>query len=366
MATYTSHYNLTKPAGTEKVNIGIINANMDAIDTAIYNNAQSIVAEHGGLAISSNNNTHAAVASGQYVYVYNHSSLSEGLYVAKAAISANAALSLSNLTAVSGGGLNHVFSTLNSTIVNVINPGGLSNNERYLPKNLGTITAANINDFVSSYGLNTGNYKDIYPGCYIHIGDSVANTDWMVGGLGIKHNSGDTAMGHGAEFIPRNQGFAYGTQMNDSNTTAGGYKGSAMHTYLTGTVAPALQAILGSHLLNQQVQLTNAVDTAKASQYSGWTGMASGWEWTDAKAVLMSEVEVYGSTVWGGPYDVGEARTKLPVFNFISPVEFGRGNFWLRAVASSAVFARCNSYGGADCYSAGGTGLYVRPLIRIG
>ena len=248
----------------------------------------------------------------------------------------------------------------------VINPGGLSNNQRYLPANLGTITASNIADFVSSYGLDTGNYKDIYPGCYIHIGDSVANTDWMVGGLGIKHNSGDTAMGHGAEFIPRGAGFAYGTQMNNTNTTAGGYKGSEMHTYLTGTVAPALQAILGSHLLNQRVLLSNAVDTAKASQYSGWTGIASGWEWCDAKAVLMSEVEVYGSMIWGGPYDVGEARTKLPVFNFISPVEFGRGDFWLRAVASSSFFAFCNDDGVAYCYNASSAWLCVRPLIRIG
>ena len=114
MATYTSYYNLTKPEGTERVNIGIINQNMDAIDTQMHKNAQSIIANHGGMAIPSNNNTHAAVSSGQYVYVYNHSSLAEGLYIAKSSISTNGALSLSNLTAVSNGGLNHVYSTLNS------------------------------------------------------------------------------------------------------------------------------------------------------------------------------------------------------------------------------------------------------------
>ena len=120
MATYTSHYNLTKPEGTERVNIGIINQNMDSIDAQMYKNAQSIIANHGGMAIPSNNNTHAAVSSGQYVYVYNHSSLAEGMYVAKSAISTNGALSLSNLTAVSNGGLNHVYSTLNSNIRNSV------------------------------------------------------------------------------------------------------------------------------------------------------------------------------------------------------------------------------------------------------
>ena len=121
MATYTSYYNLTKPEGTERVNIGIINQNMDAIDTQMYKNAQSIIANHGGMAIPSNNNTHAAVSSGQYVYVYNHSSLAEGMYVAKSAISTNGSLSLSNLEAVTGGGLNHVYSTLNSNIENCMN-----------------------------------------------------------------------------------------------------------------------------------------------------------------------------------------------------------------------------------------------------
>ncbi len=59
-----------------------------------------------GLAILTNGNTHVAIANGQAVFVRNHSSLADGLYWAKAAISANGALSTSNLTADSAGGLN--------------------------------------------------------------------------------------------------------------------------------------------------------------------------------------------------------------------------------------------------------------------
>ncbi len=80
----------------------------------------------------------------------------------------------------------------------------------------------------------------------------------------------------------------------------------------------------------------------------------------------MSEPQVYGHSVFGGAYDVGEANQILPVFNFISPVEFGRGNFWLRAVASSAAFARCGNVGYGSCVHTSDTWLYVRPLIRIG
>ena len=37
MASYTSNYNLKKPAGTENININDINGNMDTIDTALKN-----------------------------------------------------------------------------------------------------------------------------------------------------------------------------------------------------------------------------------------------------------------------------------------------------------------------------------------
>jgi len=77
----------------------------------VYTEAGNLAA---GMAILANNNTHAAIASGQYVYVRGHGSLSDGLYMATAAIAANGTLSTSNLTAASGGGLNALKSSLNS------------------------------------------------------------------------------------------------------------------------------------------------------------------------------------------------------------------------------------------------------------
>lgn len=58
------------------------------------------------LAIVANGNTHAAISAGQYVYVRGHATLAEGMYRAASAIAANAALSSSNLTAETSGGLN--------------------------------------------------------------------------------------------------------------------------------------------------------------------------------------------------------------------------------------------------------------------
>lgn len=105
MATYTSNLNLKKPALDDDALITDINNNMDILDAAA-NGIQD------ALAIVATGNTHAAITSGQFVYVRNHSTLTEGLYVASSNIAANATLSSSNLTANSSGGLN----TLNEQI----------------------------------------------------------------------------------------------------------------------------------------------------------------------------------------------------------------------------------------------------------
>lgn len=92
---------------------------VDKLRTDIPNQLSALSEEatsiENGLAIVANGNTHAAIASGQYVYVKSHATLSAGMYTAKSAIAANAALSTSNLAAVSGGGLNALNSDMGKT-----------------------------------------------------------------------------------------------------------------------------------------------------------------------------------------------------------------------------------------------------------
>lgn len=81
------------------------------------NSLPAIEVTQGAMAIIATGNTHVAITSGQYVYVRGHGTLSDGLYKASADIAANGTLSSSNLTAVSGGGMNSLKSdidTLNS------------------------------------------------------------------------------------------------------------------------------------------------------------------------------------------------------------------------------------------------------------
>lgn len=116
MASSTANLGLVLPFQSEAVSVTTQNDNLTKIDTAV-NGLQD------GMAILANGNTHASIASGQYVYVRNHSSLAEGLYKATTAIATNGTLSTSNLTADSSGGLNDLqnqITTLNSNLTPII------------------------------------------------------------------------------------------------------------------------------------------------------------------------------------------------------------------------------------------------------
>jgi len=241
---------------------------------------------------------------------------------------------------------------------------GLSHNGIFRGKSLGTISSATIGTFLSDHNVASGKFTDLYLGDEVVIQDGTYNATWIVAGFDTEWNKGDTAMTtHHVSLIPK--GTLLNAQMNSSNTTSGGYAGSAMNTTTIPTVVSKLNNALSTHLLNRRVLLSNAASTTGTSMAgAGLTGYASGWAWNDAKATLLTEVQVYGSTVCSSSfYDVGEGCEKLPVFNFISPSI--RAAWWLRAVASSTYFAIVNGSGSAD-YDNASDSLGVRPLICIG
>ena len=164
MAT-TTNIGLTKPAGTDKALVSVINSNSDIIDSAAGGLMDAI-------AIVANGNTHAAISAGQYVYVHNHGTLAEGLYTANSAIAANATLSTSNLTADASGGLNALNSkTLkymdltDTTPMNVNSrSGNVINNNNYVgctPRTNGVMTIPYLNGDVQYIKLV--NFTDYTP-----------------------------------------------------------------------------------------------------------------------------------------------------------------------------------------------------------
>jgi hypothetical protein len=82
----------------------------------------------------------------------------------------------------------------------------------------------------------------------------------------------------------------------------------------------------------------------------------------------MSEVEVYGSTVWSSSgYDTGTGCVQLPLFAFSKKAVNNRSAYyWLKDVASSAHFCLVDSNGSAYYDTASSTGSYVRPRFVLG
>ena len=102
--------------------IALSDSDSTTVTESLNSANQAIANLQDGLAIVANGNTHAAITSGQFVYVRNHSTLADGLYKATAAIATNGTLSTSNLTADSSGGLNDLkgqVDSLNSNLTSV-------------------------------------------------------------------------------------------------------------------------------------------------------------------------------------------------------------------------------------------------------
>jgi hypothetical protein len=118
--------------------------------------AQSVENLSGGIAIVAVGNTHDAIAQGQYVYIREHGTLAEGLYKATAAIATNGTLSVSNVSAVSGG-LGAEVSSLNSKIA--ANSGSI---ESYKASNITRLkgTISKINNLVIVVGKWTGSARN--------------------------------------------------------------------------------------------------------------------------------------------------------------------------------------------------------------
>ena len=149
---------------------------------------------------------------------------------------------------------------------------------------------------------------------------------------------------------------ASGNTAQGADDRGAGYLNCDLHYYLKNTLLPLVNTDLGAaNLLGHSKLLSNAVTDGKASS---WT-----WE-ADCKICALSEVQVYGSVVWGASgYDTGEACRQLAVFQKYSHTEIFGGEYpWLRDVVSASNAAFANDDGFAD-FSTASRANYVAALI---
>ena len=181
------------------------------------------------------------------------------------------------------------------------------------------------------------------------------------------------------------QGFG-GTQhfgrsrMNATNTAAGGYVGSEMNATTIGAVASSgstaatasinqqLYAEFGTHLKTIRATLSNSINTGGVNRYGTADGCSNNWAWTSVQAVLLSEIECYGSIVWSSSgFDTGEANKQLPLFTYSESARNNRSAiYWLKDVASAVSFCSSDNYGYSSYHFASNASYCVRPRFVIG
>ena len=200
-------------------------------------------------------------------------------------------------------------------------------NTKYLPGGGYTIEQVLAN-------IAAGNFDDIFIGDYFIDSE---NKVYRIAGLDTELNKGDTPLtSHHAVIVTD---FAL-TEMgwNPTDTTAGGYQGSAVQAYCDGAGQAAIEGVFGAvHVFTVRDFLSCDTNASAASPgYSAWLGVASSWGLFSHKVRLMSEVEVYGARVWSSGFDIGTANEQFPLFRLMPQLATGlHYNYWLSGVANA-------------------------------
>jgi hypothetical protein len=218
--------------------------------------------------------------------------------------------------------------------------------------------------------ISDGTFTDLYVGDYVIVNDIT----WRIAGFDMYYNKGggDTTTNqarynHHAVIVPDTN--LTTAQMNTSNTTKGGYVGSAMYkTILPTVLSTYITPVFGDHVLTYTTYLTNSVNTSAVNRTGGKsTGASNEWTAVSRKVDLMNEAQVYGTIVWASSgYDIAEDNVQFPLFR-LKPEFINKQRiwFWLRNVVSSSIFA-CVGYNGFSYHYAASNSEGVRPYFYIG
>ena len=235
------------------------------------------------------------------------------------------------------------------------------------------ITAAFKNGPVSAYIAN-GTFKDIFPGDYITkqvtISGTAYNVNWVIADCDYWINKGDGATGmtaHHVAIVPQQPIFS--ANLNATNTTEGGYKGSRLYRETIPACATGIVSAFGSsHILTFRDLITNTVDNNVASRgYSGWIGASVPWGgWASVQCNLMTEYMVMGAPHYSSSgIDAGVATRQFSAFRLSEKaINYNWQAWWLRDVVSSSLFAIVYGNGTVPAYYASNA-LGVRPFALL-
>lgn len=205
--------------------------------------------------------------------------------------------------------------------------------------------------------IQDNTFKGMFLGDYWTIG----SVNWRIWDMNYWYNAGDTAFTK-PHLVIMPDTVLYNAQMNDSNTTEGGYVGTDMYTSNFATAKTLISSAFGDAVLTHREYLTNAVSN----------GYPSGGAWYDSTAELPNEFMMYGAPCFlpagdgsfvPNRYTIDKKQLALAA---IAPEYVNiRENYWLRDVVSSAYFAFVDYFGLANYYGAS-TSCGVRPVFPVG
>ena len=259
---------------------------------------------------------------------------------------------------------------------NYIDAGIAYRRNTYRGKDLTEFFTNNKEEFYKQ--IKDGTFDDIYVGDYIidneHEDINSNPVKYLVADIdNYLHIGTPELTSHHLTIIPSSP--LMNAQMNDTDTSIGGYKGSKMNTEILESVYSTYikPVFTDSHVLKYSSLLTNLVDEKAANRYETETnhGASSSWELvTGRKLDLMSEMNVYGGIVFSSSgLDTGMDKQQYAIFQlkpeFINCYKETRFDYWLKDVANSNSFAIVDAAG--NSYYNWATNLRgVRPKFLIG
>ena len=204
--------------------------------------------------------------------------------------------------------------------------------------------------------IKAGTFDDLYIGDYWTIG----GVNYRIAAFDYFLNNGDPeCTDHHVVIVPDT--CLYNKAMNSSNTTTGGYVGSAMYKSNLEQAKTTIKNAFSDHILKHRIYLTNAVAN----------GRASGGAFCDSEVDLMCEHMVYGSGIFSPvsdgrdiPANYRLEKSQLPLFQHEPSRICNRTGWWLRDVITVSDFAKVVGNGNAAPSSASSS-QGVRPYFCI-
>ncbi len=217
--------------------------------------------------------------------------------------------------------------------------------------------------------LKSGNFSKIHVGDYIvrnitidgvtysnHI-DIIVDLNPYYGKANPSLSDSRITTNHVA-IIPYNR-LGKAEKMNTTDSTSTGFKNSSMHNTTLSKYLNAYRSAYGSdHIMQFGHLVTTSTDA---------NGVASNWSWESTYITLMTEVQVFGSTVFSNARDVGEGCSQLFGFVICPPLQnYQNTPYWLRGIASSSEYSHASADGIANKDKAANSEYYwCRPLLML-